>query len=491
MIILNRVDIILLLPVNPLFLLQVRKGRMAQSLFSEFAPSNLNAWKKQAIKDLKEKDFDATLLWHTPEGISVWPYYTSENIDNERLPALQVVQKQKMGWLNQPVVVFDGNEINTNAQIISILQKGAEAILLDFGNVSIADIALSKLLHGLKLSDTPVVFRAYGQETELTAALQNFIPYQMKGGLAHDALAHWTQTGQLPSHWAQQTAALIDSTNNSPLFRTLCVQSHALHNAGANAAQELAFVLASATTYLDKLTDLGVGIEKILPKLYFSISVGTNYFMEMAKLRALRYLWAVMSKQWPTPANYQLPAAFIHAQTSTFYNTAAAPYTNLLRATTEAMSATVGGCDALTVLPYNEIANVPDNFADRIARNVSVLLKEESHLDKTADAVAGSYFIENLTLQLIDAAWALFLEVEKKGGFLAAFEQNFVQTQIRQTYERKRQNMITNAEIMVGVNKYQMPNDTLEVAQLATNSDLANSLGFDLLPNQRVGLIEK
>jgi len=463
---------------------------MTQPLFSEFAASNFNAWKKQAVKDLKEKDFDATLLWQTPEEIAVWPYCTPENLDNQRLPALQAVQSQKMGWLNQPLVVFEKNERYTNAQIVSVLQKGADAVLLDFGNTSIADIGLPKLLNGLKLSDTPVVFQANGQEAQLLAALQKFIPYQMKGGLAHDALAHWTQTGHLPKHWAQQTASLIKSTDSSPFFRTLCVQSHTFHNAGANAVQELAFVLASAVTYLDELTDLGLGIEKILPKLYFSVSVGTNYFMEMAKLRALRYLWAMISKQWPMPANYHPPGAFVHAQTSTFYNTAAAPYTNLLRATTEAMSATIGGCDALTVLPYNEITNLPDNFADRIARNVSVLLKEESHFDKTTDSAAGSYFIENLTLQLIDAAWELLLEVEKKGGFVAAFEQNFVQAQIRQTYERKRQNVESNAQIMVGVNKYQTPNDTLNVAQSTPNNTLVNNRGFDLLPNERVGVIE-
>jgi methylmalonyl-CoA mutase len=435
---------------------------MHPTLFSEFTPTNFDDWKQQVLKDLKGKSFEDTLLWHTAEGMVLQPYYTSEQVS---AGALQGHFEQKTnGWLNEPVVHFE-NEKATNAKIINVLEKGAEAVLLDLGGRNVSEISFPKLLHGIKLSDAPVFFKAVGQELALAVALRQFIAYQMKGGLLHDPLAHWTQTGQWTQHWANQTATLLHETVSSPHFKTIFVHTQPFHNAGANAVQELAFGLSSAATYLDHLTDLGLSAETIANKLVFSVSVGTNYFMEIAKLRALRHLWAVLLRQW-LPEAPTLPSAFIHAQTSTFYNAAAAPYTNLLRATTQAMSATVGGCDALTVLPYNEISGQRnDEFAERIARNLSVLLKEESHLDKTTDPAAGSYFIETLTQQLSEAAWALFLQVEQKGGFVPAFEQGFVQDEIEKTFVEKQQKVQTGEAVLVGVNKYQTPNDTLDVPQ--------------------------
>lgn len=451
---------------------------MNHALFSEFSSTDFAAWQAQAIKDLKGKDFEATLHWRTPEGFTVAPYYTAEHhTNNLPLPATA-------GWLNQPVVVYQ-NEQATNAQLMGALQKGADALILDFADASIDDISLPKLLNNNKLSDAPVVFKTNGQAALLLHHLQRFVPYQMKGGLADDPLANWMQTGFLAVDWPQQTADLLKNTANSPFFRTLCVQSHVFHNAGAHAVQELAFTLSSAATYLDQLTDLGLSLAEITPKIHFSVSVGSNYFMEIAKLRALRYLWATLCDQWQPADNRPPTPVFIQAQTSTFYNAAASPYTNLLRATTQAMSATLGGCDALTVLNYNEIAAQSDDFAARIARNISVLLKDESHFDKTIDPAAGSYFLENLTQQLIEAAWKLFLEVEQKGGLLAAFEQGFVQQQIEEAFEQKRQKAQAGTSVLVGVNKYQTPDDVLVAA--ATPPKATNSaVDFALLPNRRI-----
>ena len=464
---------------------------MNQPLFSDFSPSNKEAWKQQTSKDLKGKDFEQTLFWQTAEGFTLEPYYTAEDLTDPRLEAVRAAQSAQMGWLNQPLVVFE-NEPQTNAKTIAALQKGADAILLDLSHCDLTTISFPKLLHGIKLSDVPVVFKTNGQSSQLMAALQNFIPYQMKGGLADDGLARWTQTGQLPNDFFEQVAATLKNAESSPAFRTIGVESHAFHNAGANAVQELACVLGVAVEYLDKLTDLGLSVEQILPKLYFSLSVGTNYFMEIAKQRALRYLWNEVSLRFKvqslSPTLYTLhpTPVFLHAQTATFYNAAAAPYTNLLRASTEAMSAVMGGTDALTVLPYNEISGQADEFAERIARNISVLLKEESHLDKTTDPAAGSYYLENLTLQLIDAAWALFLEVENRGGFVVAFEQNFVQDQIEKSFQSQAEAMQTGEAVMVGVNRYQTMGNELE-AIVTVNSVKPNfEVDFKLLINRRI-----
>ena len=457
---------------------------MNQPLFSDFSPSSKEAWKQQTIKDLKGKDFEQTLFWQTAEGFILEPYYVAEDLTDPRTEAVRAAQVGKTGWLNQPLVVFE-DELKTNAKMTAALQKGADAILLDLNYRDLTTISFPKLLNGIKLSDIPVVFQTNGQSPQLMAALKNFIPYQMKGGLADDGLARWSQTGQLPNDYFEQVATILTNTKSSPSFRTIGVESHVFHSSGANAAQELAFALGVATTYLDKLTDLGLGVEQILSKIYFSLSVGINYFMEIAKQRALRYLWSEICHQF-APTNDAQPL-FIHAQTSTFYNAAASPYTNLLRASTEAMSAVMGGTDALTVLPYNEIAGQADEFAERIARNISVLLKEESHLDKTTDPAAGSYYLENLTLQLIDATWALFLEVENRGGFMPAFEQNFVQDEIEKSFRSQSEMLKSGHSVMVGVNKYQTKGDELETRVAATETNTEGE--FKLLTNRRIAAI--
>jgi len=385
---------------------------MNQSLFSEFTSTNKFAWQQQAIKDLKGKDFDETLLWKTEAGLTVEPYYTAEDLTDERLIAIRNIQPKTNTWFNQSVIRYS-SEKETNSLIISTLKKGTDALYLDLSLIDITTISLPKLLNSIKLSETPVVFQTNAQSAELLSALAQFIPYQMKGGLADDGLARWMTQGVWAENYFETLSIHLRNTQNSPYFRTIGINVSVYHNAGANAVQELAFALASAVTYIDKLTDLGMTFEDVSAKISFTVSVGTQYFLEIAKLRALRYLWMRICTAYEAP----LPYCHIQAHTSTFYDAAITPNTNMLRATTEAMSAVIGGCDVLTVHAFDATFKESDEFSERIARNISTLLKDEAHLDKTADPAAGSYFIENLTLQLIDAAWTLFLEVESKGGW--------------------------------------------------------------------------
>lgn len=474
-------------------------------LFSEFSPADKAAWKQQAVKDLKGKDFDANLQWVTAEGLVVEPYYAAEDLTDERLSEVQSIQQKPIGWLNQPVILYE-NEKDTNAKMKAVLQKGADALMLELSAETVGKIEFSKLFNGLKLSDAPVYFQTNGQETSVMTALQKFIPYQMKGGFADDGLARWMVLGSLPETYFEDLAALVKTTQSSPHFRTVCISSHPFHNAGANAVQELAFTLASAVTYMDKLTDLGLTAEEVSAKLYFSVSVGTNYFMEIAKLRALRYLWEKVSLQF-TVNSLQLTASgvplagleleqqtvnskpqttntYIHAQTSTFYSSAITPDSNMLRATTEAMSAVMGGCNALTVHTYDKTLKKPDDFSERIARNISTLLKEEAHLDKAVDPAAGSYYLEHLTLQLVDAAWTLFLKVEEKGGLMAAFEENFIQEQIEENFVESLSALQTNKRVMIGVNKFRVEEEVNHNFIKVQNFDKVET--FKLLENKRI-----
>lgn len=446
---------------------------MEQKLFTEFPEITKNDWLAQVTKDLKGKNFDDTLVWHSLENFYIQPYYSKEDLDSLPLTEIQAAQKNKKtaSWQNRPLVKYT-NEKETNSLVISYLQRGSDAVNIDFLNTDIKQVDLVKLLNTIKLSDTPIFFTTH-QGTELLTNLSKFIHYLPKGGLQVDVIANSFIKTSLEGNkltWESTKKAVIE-TEQFPNFQVLSVSSHVFHNAGANAVQELAFMIASAVENLDKLTDLGLLAKQVINKLEFSVSVGTNYFVEIAKLRALRYLWSKILESYNC-ASF-IHDCQIHCQTSSFYDSTLSPYTNMLRATTEAMSAVVGGCDALTVLAYDSVISEQNSeLGERIARNVSILMREEAYLDKTIDPSAGSYYIENLTYQLSAEAWKLFQQVENLGGISAAFEQGFITQEINQSYEAKVKNL-QNGKVMVGVNKFRVePENESKVVENSIESGI-------------------
>ena len=454
---------------------------MSQELFSEFSQITKEAWLNQVTKDLKGKNFSETLIWQSLEGFDIYPYYAQEDLKNLPIKAIQQAQKSKnsASWENRSLIKYI-NAKDTNLLIINYLKKGIDAITIDFGDYNPTEHDLLRLLNNIKLSETPIYFKTHYKETLLTN-LNKFIHYQLKGGFATDILTKYfsSESTIIDKDAWESTKKIIIQTNQYPAFRAVTVESHVFHNAGANAVQELAFTLASAVTYLDKITDLGCTIEQIIPKIEFSISIGTNYFVEIAKLRALRYLWSKILKSYNCllmTDNY-----FLHCQTSSFYDAKLSPYTNMLRATTEAMSATMGGCDSLTVLAYDSILalETKSELGERIAKNVSILMKEEAHLDKTNDPSAGSYYIESLTYKLAAAAWDLFLKVENMGGIMQAFDQGFIQSEIEQSYQAKVKSL-QNDKIMVGVNKFRVEAENINNTKKSVVSNK------NILQNRRI-----
>ncbi|OIN56582.1 methylmalonyl-CoA mutase family protein [Arsenicibacter rosenii] len=420
------------------------------SLFADiFAPASRQDWLRQVQKDLKDPNGYEGLRWQTPEGFVLEPYYTAEDVSPQTVSAIQAAQKQLPGWLNTPEITPSADIPAASQQAREALDKGADAILFTlpaFTPLSAASV--SRLLQGIKLSDTPVYFRAL--TPAFLPALRQIAPYQLKGGLLIDPVAVYLQTGEIPA--AATARALTEAsllTSDSPQFRTICASSHVFHNAGANATQELAFLLSSLADTCDLLTEAGLSIGQVFEKTVLSVSVGTSYFSGIARLRALRVLW----QRFVSAYGMAAPPAFIHVQTSTFYDAAVTPYTNLLRATTEAMSAVMGGADLLTVHPYDTVYQAPDAFSERIARNVSVLLKEEAHLDKVADPSAGAYYIEQATDALVQSAWALFMATEQQGGLLAGVANGYIQEQLQASYDA-RVAELNEGKIMVGVNKF-------------------------------------
>lgn len=443
---------------------------MESLLSTEFPPTDKSAWLAQVQKELKDPAALESLRWHTAEGFVVEAYYTADDqAERSALAAIQSVQKRTPGWLNAPGHSLTNNTQADNGILRDVLLRGADALVImvpgpESGHAAVQH--LSRLLNGIKLSDTPVYFRSDGADVlSLVTALKTVAPYQLRGGLLTDA--------------GMGTAEVTRLTADSPQFRTVCASSHTFHNAGATATQELAFMLAKLADAYDSLTDAGLTIDQLVPKTILSVSVGTSYFMEIAKLRALRVLFSRLVGHYSASLSNQPP--FIHAQTSAFYDAAVTPYTNLLRATTEAMAAVMGGCDALTVRPYDAVLGQQGEFSERIARNVSVLLSEESYFDKVADPSAGSYYVEHLTQQLAEAAWTLFLAVEQQGGFANAFAAGFVTNGIERAY-RAKVDAVRNRKVLVGVTKFRHD----EAGTSTPAKSLSDLTGVENLPGRRL-----
>ncbi|MCX6218758.1 methylmalonyl-CoA mutase family protein [Spirosoma sp.] len=399
----------------------------------------------QVLKELKPAQNGAeameSLRWHSPEGFSLDPYFTAEELTGTTsVKTVQAAQKQLPGWLNAPERLVTGDK-SDNEGLRNALAQGADALVLSMpAHINWTTENLTRLLNGIKLSDIPVFVRLPAEQTaHFIQDLKSVAPYQLKGGLL--------------TAISESTATITRQTLDSPQFRTICASGHAFHNAGATATQELAFTLASLTDTYDQLTDAGLALEQLIPKTVVSMSIGTSFFLEIAKLRALRVLLNRLIAAY-SPSIRQ-STFFIHGQTSTFYDAAATPNTNLLRATTEAMAAVIGGCDALTVHPYDAVlgTSADSDLSTRMARNISLLLRDECYLDKVADPAAGSYYIEILTDKLVESAWTLFLTVEEKGGYAKAISAGFIQTELDKAYQEKVE-AVQAGKVLVGVTKF-------------------------------------
>lgn len=461
---------------------------MKNQLFQNFVNHSQEQWKQQVTKDLKGKDFDKTLTWQIDKKTAILSYADSQNINN--LPLKIVQQSQFQGftkiWSNREIIKFK-SEKETNQLIINSLGAGVNSFLIDFSGVLISEIEIKKLLSNIKLSDTPFFFKVENNGLKLVNELQTIAPYLWKGGIINDILDRYFTHGILTQEdWIDQ-ATILRKIQKQSYFKSLTISSHSFHNAGANIAQEIAYTLASAIEVIDKLSEQNNDLPEIVQKIEFSISVGTNYFGEIAKIRALKFLWKKILTEGYGIKDEKFLGTSLHCTTSSFYNASITPNTNMLRATTEAMSAIIGGCDALSIKAYDETYQESDDFSRRIARNISTILKEESYFDKVIDPSAGSYFIESLTFQLADEAFNILKTVENEGGIIEAFQKNMIQNSIKENFEYMQDSLAENQSVMVGVNKFRFDEKPFEQKESIVQETSMHS--FELLPNRRLSEI--
>ena len=440
---------------------------MSDKLFTEFPPVSTQEWDEVIIKDLKGGDYDKKLVWRTLEGFSVRPYYRAENLKDVKfagaLPGeFPYVRGTKCcnHWLTrQDFCLCDGIK-QANSLALDALSKGVESLGFRIdGKKGLSEADFEALLEGIVIPAVEVNFTHCFPRTA-AETVGAFISYLNKKGIGKgevkasfdiSPLHMLTVRGTLnPARGKEILAECIRLTAEWPGIKVININGCDFNNAGASSVQELAFSLAQGSEYLAWLTESGVEPGLAAAKTGFTMAVGSNYFMEIAKLRAARVLWANIASAYGSKED----KICLHAVTSRWNQTVYDPYVNMLRGTTEAMSAAIAGVHSLEVLPFDRPFRKPNEFSNRIARNLQSLLKEESRFDKIVDPAAGSYYIETLTQSIIDAAWNLFKEVEAKGGYLEAFKAGFVQEQIKGVAEKRDKNFATRRETILGTNQY-------------------------------------
>ena len=448
----------------------------SEKLFTEFPPVPTEKWEEVITADLKGADYERKLVWKTGEGFNVRPYYRAENLEGIKFlgsqagefPYVRGTRAHNRWRVHQTVSVVCPKE--ANAEALKILNAGVDSLGFCIASEAFTAADLDTLLGEICIPAVQLTF--CGQKTADVAELvlakiekEGIAKEDVRIAFCIDPLVKGLSTkGDFCSPNGEKCfariAELIRKTKEYKHIRVVTVSGQIFGNSGSTIVEELAFVLSAGHDYLVRLTDAGLTIEEAARKLRFSFSVSSNYFMEIAKFRAARMLWANIVKGYNPEKNCACKMQ-IHAETSKWNQTVYDPYVNMLRGTTEAMSAAIGGVYSLEVTPFDASFENPTEFSKRIARNVELLLKHESHFDQVVDPAGGSYYIENLTQSIAAEAWKLFLEIEEKGGYTEAYKAGFIAERIKASAAAKDKNIATRRQILLGANQY--PNFT-EVA---------------------------
>ena len=446
-----------------------------QKLFTDFPPVTTQEWEDKIIADLKGQDCERALVWKTYDGINVRPYYREENLNDlnylESLPGefpfIRGTKTDNDWKIRQDIFVQDLEQ--ANKKVLKILGKGITSLGFYFDyckNITKTDLVI--LLKDICVEAAEINFVCGCDNCNCAKVFAEYISEgswdnkKVVASSSIDPVSALVLQGKMGDKAFENIKDVVEATADLPKFRVIGVNGKHYANSGSSIVQELAFSLAHGAEYLTQLTELGLDIDKVAKIIKFNFGIGNNYFMEIAKLRAARYLWAKIVEAYG-PECKCAAKLVAHSETNTFNKTIYDPYVNMLRTQTEAMSAALGGADSITVLPFNAVYEETTEFSERIARSQQILLKEESHLDKISDAAAGSYYIESLTDALAEQAWKLFLEVQEKGGFIAAFKEGFIQNEIKATAAIRSANIAQRRDNLLGTNQF--PNFTEKLAK--------------------------
>ncbi len=411
-------------------------------LFSEFPPVTTEQWMERVTADLKGADFDKKLVWKNLSGINIQPFYNIENT---------IKQLKNTGENSQSLVNYRNLLVTTaesgNKLAIKAVEEGMNGIIFQLNeNVSVAT-----LLNGIDLNSTTVAFEISTDAIAFTKDLVSFSKdSNLKGYIDTGIISNYVTSGSFDESQVEAVAELIKLTADFPNFKAITISGTEYLDSGANQVQEIAYTLNSLVFLIEKLSEKEVEVQSIFNNLNFKLAIGLEYFVEIGKFRAFNSLLAEVAAKYGV-------AEFLNtiiAKTCIWTKSVTDAETNLLRCTTEAMSAILGNVDGVLIDAYDKEFKNPSDFSSRIAGNITTILREESYFGKVSNPVDGSYYIEEVSTKIAEKALELFKAIEADGGFYTAFENETIQQQIAEIRLQKLKLISQRRTPLVGVNKY-------------------------------------
>ncbi|WP_281310529.1 methylmalonyl-CoA mutase subunit beta [Flavobacterium flavigenum] len=416
---------------------------MATTLFDDFSPISSKQWKQKIQFELDGADYNKTVIWNSPEDIQVKPFYHYD----EDYKTAEVKMQASNFKICQNIFVYDVEKSIQRA--LNSLDRGAESLRFTIQNEK---IDIQKLLENLPLENRIVYFNFNFISIDFVKILDT-ISIQKKAVFYCnlDPIGHLAREGNwFVSSDKNNFETLQNISKATTNLSLLSVDSCLYQNAGANITQQIAYSLAHANEYLNRFPEL-------TKPIVFQVAVGTNYFFEIAKLLALRMLFNLIASEYnPDLECHLLVTPTKRNKTIYDYNV------NMLRTTTECMSAILGGADAVANLPYDSLYHKDNEFGDRLARNQLLILKHESYFDKVDNPADGSYYIESLTIQLAEKSLSIFKDIEASGGFLKLLNDGTIKKKIQESANKEQELFDTQKEVLLGTNKYPNPEDKMK-----------------------------
>jgi len=414
---------------------------MSKVLFEAFPEISAKQWRQKIQADLKGADYNDTLIWNSNEGIDVKPFYHADDFN-----VLPDVSNARASQFRICQTIFVANVDMSNKKALDALNRGAESIKFIIPS---EDVSLEKLLKNIDTALTPIFFDLQFLSSEFvkTIPIENSVIF-------NDIIGHLVQTGNWFKNLKEDHAhfeAIVKTTQSVSIDLSL------YQNAGATMQQQLAYALAQAAEYLHHLDGSLSTTAKQKLQVHFTVSVGTNYFFEIAKIRALRVLWQSLASEFEINPNCHIFATPTKRNKTIYdYNT------NLLRSTTECMSAILGGANTICNMPYDAVYHKDNEFGERIARNQLLILKNESYFDKVDNPADGAYYIESLTSDLATKALEIFKDIEANGGLLKQLKEGTIQRKIKESAQQEQQQFNEGSITLLGTNKHPNPEDRMK-----------------------------
>ena len=415
---------------------------MNKFLFDEFDPVSAKQWKQKIQMDLKGADYNDKLVWQSPERINVKPFYHKDEFENSPPP----IPGHPTQWSIAQDVFIDDEAI-ANKLMLDAIERGAEAIICS----SEKEFDIKEALRNFPFEEVKIYFNLKFISESFMLQLKQFLSGQHATVFYNiDIIGNLAQSGNWFHNLKQDHEILEHILRNNSSENILSVDTALFQNAGANMIQQLAYAMAQVTEYLNHFTsEADEQKAKKELKITFQVAVGSNYFFEIAKIRALRKLYAVVASEFGVTETCHIIARPSKRNKTLYdYNI------NMLRTTTECMSAILGGANTICNLPYDALFHKSNEFGERISRNQLLILKAESYFDAVSNPADGTYYIESLTNELAEKALVIFKDIEANGGFLKQLKEGIIQRKIKESAVKEQELFDSGNLVLLGTNKH-------------------------------------